>query len=142
MCDTAQDKKTVPVIPGAYEIDGGEPHLVGTKCTKCGNSFFPPRLICSYCLTDEGITRAKLGNKAKLHVYTVINVASKEFNPPYAFGFVIIEPEHIRIPTLLSGVQDPNALKAGDQMEMVIEKLRTDEAGNDVMTFKFSPANQ
>lgn len=139
MGNVMQEKHTIPVIPGAFEMEGNEPHLIGTKCTKCGNAFFPPRFICSYCLTDEGIVKAKLGNKGKLYVYTIINVASREFDPPYAFGFVMIEPENIRIPTLISGVQDPNELKSGTEMEMVIEKLRNDKAGNEVTTFKFRP---
>jgi len=139
MNDAAQAKQTIPVIPGAFEMEGDEPHLIGTKCTTCGKAFFPPRQICSYCLTDEAIVKAKLGNKGKLYAYTVINVASREFAPPYAFGFVVIEPENIRIATLISGVLDPNELRSGAEMEMVIEKLRNDKAGNDVTTFKFRP---
>lgn len=139
MSDVMQEKKTIPFTAGAFEMEGNEPHLIGTRCTKCGKAFFPSRYICSYCLTDEWIEKAKLGNKGKLYVYTVINVAGREFNPPYAFGFVIIEPENIRIATLISGVRDPNELKSGTEMEMVIEKLRTDEAGNKVTTFKFRP---
>jgi uncharacterized protein len=142
MENAPQNKQTIPVIPGAFEMDGKEPHLIGTKCTQCGAAFFPPRQICTHCLTDEGIVKAKLGNKGKLYAYTVINVASREFNPPYAFGFVMIEPENIRIPTLISGVQDPTALPSGTAMEMVIEKLRTDKTGNDIMTFKFRPVAQ
>jgi hypothetical protein len=51
----------------------------------------------------------------------------------------VIEPENIRIATLISGVLDPNELRSGAEMEMVIEKLRNDKAGNDVTTFKFRP---
>jgi len=80
-----------------------------------------------------------LGNKGKLYSYTVINVASKEFNPPYAFGFVIIEPENIRIPALLTGFNLSEELKSGTKMEMVIEKLRDDEEGNELATYKFRP---
>ena len=139
MSSPAQEEKSVPVIPGAYEFKNGEPHLIGTKCTKCGSAFFPPRQVCSYCLTDKTVEKARLGNTGKLYVYTVINVASKMFNPPYAFGFVMLEPENIRIPTLLSGVTDPNELETGTPLKMVIEKLRTDPSGVDVMTFKFRP---
>jgi len=130
-----KEKKVVEAVPGAFEIENGHPYLVGTKCSKCGAAYFPPRYICTYCLTDEGIEKARLGNKGKLYSYTVINVASKEFNPPYAFGFVIIEPENIRIPALLTGFNLSEELKSGTKMEMVIEKLRDDEEGNELATY-------
>jgi uncharacterized OB-fold protein len=134
-----EKKKTIEAIPGAFEIADNQPHLVGTKCSTCGAAFFPPRYICSYCLTDEGVQKARLGNKGKLYSYTVIHVASKEFNPPYAFGFVIIEPEKIRIPAVLTGFDFNEELKSGTEMEMVIEKLRHDDHGNEIVCYKFRP---
>lgn len=135
-----EEKKVIEAIPGAFEIENDHPYLVGTKCSKCGAAFFPPRYICTYCLTDEGVQKARLGNKGTLYSYTVINVASKEFNPPYAFGFVILEPEKIRIPTVLTGFDLKEELKSGTQMEMVIEKLRNDEQGNEIVSYKFRPS--
>lgn len=134
-----EKRKTIEAIPGAYEIIDNQPHLVGTRCSTCGAAFFPPRYICSYCLTDEGVQKARLGNKGKLYSYTIIHVASKEFNPPYAFGFVIIEPENIRIPTVLTGFDFNEELKSGTEMEMVIDTLRHDEQGNEIVSYMFRP---
>ena len=134
-----EEKKTLEAIPGAFEIVDNQPYLVGTKCSKCGAAFFPPRYICTYCLTDEGVQKARLGNTGTLYSYTVINVASKEFNPPYAFGFVILEPEKIRIPSVLTGFDLAQELKSGTKMQMVIEKLRNDEYGNEIVSYKFRP---
>jgi uncharacterized OB-fold protein len=132
-------KKVIEAVPGSFEIENGRPYLVGTKCTNCGSAFFPPRYICSYCLTDEGVEKARLGNQGTLYSYTVIHVSSKEFNPPYAFGFVILEPEKIRIPTILTGFDLTKELASGTRMEMVIDKLRDDEDGNELITYKFRP---
>lgn len=134
-----EEKKVIEAIPGAFEIVDEKPYLVGTKCSKCGAAFFPPRYICTYCLTDEGVQKARLGNTGTLYSYTVINVASKEFNPPYAFGFVILEPEKIRIPSVLTGFDLEKELKSGTKMEMVIERLRHDEQGNEIVSYKFRP---
>ena len=133
------EKKIIEAIPGAFEMENDQPYLVGTKCAKCGAAFFPPRYICTYCLTDEGVQKARLGNTGTLYSYTVINVASKEFNPPYAFGFVILEPEKIRIPSVLTGFDLAQELKSGTKMQMVIEKLRNDEYGNEIVSYKFRP---
>ena len=137
-----EEKKTLEAIPGAFEIVNGQPYLVGTKCSKCGAAFFPPRYICTYCLTDEGIQKARLGNKGTLYSYTIIRVAGREFNPPYAFGFVIIEPENIRIPAVLTGFDLEQELKSGTRMEMVIDRLRNDDQGNEIVSYKFRPVNQ
>lgn len=137
-----EEKKTLEAIPGAFEIVNNQPYLVGTKCSKCGAAFFPPRYICTYCLTDEGVEKARLGNKGTLYSYTIIRVAGKEFNPPYAFGFVIIEPENIRIPAVLTGFDLEQELKSGTRMEMVIDRLRNDDQGNEIVSYKFRPLNQ
>ena len=134
-----EEKKVIEAVPGSFEIENDQAHLVGTKCSTCGAAFFPPRYICTYCLTDEGVQKARLGNKGTLYSYTVINVASKEFNPPYAFGFVILQPENIRIPAVLTGFDLKEELKSGTKMEMVIESLRIDEQGNDIVSYKFRP---
>ena len=134
-----EEKKTLEAIPGAFEIVNGQPYLVGTKCSKCGAAFFPPRYICTYCLTDEGVEKARLGNKGTLYSYTIIRVAGREFNPPYAFGFVIIEPENIRIPAVLTGFDLNHELESGTRMEMVIDRLRNDDQGNEIISYKFRP---
>jgi uncharacterized OB-fold protein len=90
-------------------------------------------------MTDEGIKKTRLGGTGKLYAFTMIYVSSREFNPPYPFGYVILEPENIRIPTLITGVEKPEVLKTGMKMEMVIEKLRNDDKGNELITYKFRP---
>ena len=140
MSDHGELKKNqIPVLSDAWEIVDGRPHLVGTKCGKCGQAFFPPRAVCTYCLTDEKVGRAVLGRTGQLYAATTIRIASKEFNPPYPFGYVILEPEGIRIPTQISGVEDADDLPAGTRMEMVIEPFRVDSRGSEWITFKFRP---
>ena len=134
-----KDKQPIPAVPGVFEIAEGQPYLVGTRCSKCGRAFFPPRYVCTYCLTDEGMDKGRLGRTGRLYAHTVIHMASKEFDPPYIFGYVVLEPENIRVPTLIMGVEDPESLKTGMEMEMVVERLRHDEAGRKVVTYKFRP---
>lgn len=140
--NSSSQKIQISAIPGAFEIEGGRPYLIGTKCSKCGAAFFPPRYVCTYCLTDEGMRKVRLGNTGKLYAYTTIYVSSKEFSPPYLFGYIILETENIRIPTMITGVKDPKVLKTGLNMEMVIEKLRDDDKGNELITYKFRPMGE
>jgi uncharacterized OB-fold protein len=56
---------------------------------------------------------------------------------PYAIGFVEL-PEGIRIETLFTGC-DIEDVHVGMAVEMVIEKLHDDEAGKEVVAYKFRP---
>ena len=87
----------------------------------------------------RGRREGRLGNSGRLYISTTIYVSGKGFKPPYIFGYVILEPEEIRIPTLITGVEDPTMLKPGTRMEMVIEKLRDDGEKAEIVTYKFRP---
>ncbi|TRZ67463.1 MAG: transcriptional regulator [Rhodocyclaceae bacterium] len=125
----------------AFEVVDGLPHLLGTKCAMCGAAFFPPRFVCPTCLTDEKMEQWRLGNTGTLYAYTVIRIASKEFNPPYPFGYIIVEPEKVRVPAMITGVEDYSTLKVGMKMQMIVEKLRDDGVGGEIVTYKFKPAD-
>ena len=56
---------------------------------------------------------------------------------PYAFGYVEL-PDGVRVETLFSD-GDPEALKIGMDVELVIEKLHGDDEGNEIMAYKFRP---
>jgi uncharacterized OB-fold protein len=129
----------VPTKAPVYEVVDGRPHLLGTKCSACGAAFFPPRFVCPTCLTEEHMLSCRLGNTGTLYAHTVISVAPKEFKPPYPFGYIIVQPEKVRIPAMITGITDYKSLRAGMKMEMVLEKLRDDPAAGEIITYKFRP---
>ena len=56
------------------------------------------------------------------------------------FGIGVVElPEGVRVMSRLTE-SEPGALVAGQTMELRIVLLRTDENGNDVVTYAFAPA--
>jgi len=133
-----RNRIALPKAMDTYQVVDGRPHLVGTKCPTCQAAFFPPRHVCPTCLTD-GMHTHLLGNTGTLYAHTVIWAATKDFNPPYPFGYIIVEPENVRIPAMIAGVSDFSTLETGMKMEMVLDKLRTDDKGQDVITYKFRP---
>ena len=56
---------------------------------------------------------------------------------PYGIGYVELDGE-VRVESRLT-VADPEALSIGMEMELVVVPFRTDEDGNEVMTFAFRP---
>ena len=56
---------------------------------------------------------------------------------PFGIGYVELGGE-VRVETRLTE-SDPQALSTGMEMELVLTPLRTDETGDEVVTFAFRP---
>jgi len=69
-------------IPQRYRLEAG-------KCKKCGKVYFPPRIICAECKSQEFET-INLQREGKILTYTIIRVAPSQFvdQAPYAMGIV------------------------------------------------------
>jgi len=57
---------------------------------------------------------------------------------PFGLGYVELGDE-VKVETRLTEA-DPESLKTGMEMELVLIPLRTDDEGNEVVTFAFQPA--
>jgi uncharacterized OB-fold protein len=60
------------------------------------------------------------------------------FNSPYAVGYIDL-PEGLRIYSILTET-NPKRLQIGTDMELVIETIRNDEMGNEIIGYKFKPS--
>lgn len=119
---------------------GQKPHLIGSKCKTCGRFFFPKRIVCYYC-KEASLEQVFLSRRGKLEAGTVSHIAPVGFKAPYVVGYVIL-PEGVRFFTqlIVEGVPVEKAqeeLKPGRGVELVVEKIREDDRGNDVLGFKF-----
>src|SRR4030042_6566987 len=67
------EKRMVPLREGIFRVPSGrdeEPALIGSRCQKCGDHFFPKRNICLSC-GQEDIEEAPLGRRGKIWTYTI-----------------------------------------------------------------------
>ena len=95
-------------------------------------------MVCHKC-AGENLDEIALSKRGKLASFTVAWAAPEGFKPPVIMGYIDL-PEGVRLISLLSGVEaDKDALKAGQEMELVFEPIRTDEEGKQVLAFKFKP---
>ena len=136
----------VPVSPGIFTWPADEPHLIGSRCTHCGNYMFPAQSGCSKCTGDETET-VELARRGTLWTWTVQGFPPK--SPPYAgktasgefepFGVGYVElPGEVKVEARLTEA-DPAKLEIGMEMELVIVPLNVDDDGNEVVTFAFAP---
>ena len=136
----------VNVVEGLFSETPQGARLLGTRCTVCGTHYFPrtPRCTNPKC-RSEAVETAMLGPTGTLFSYTVQHYAppapfryDQPFQP-YGVGLVELE-QGLRVVALLK--MDPAYIKIGMPLELVIDRLASDERGRDVMTWKFAPAGE
>jgi len=132
------DKRKTRFINDDYFQDShGVPAVVGSKCRQCGKVFFPKKKLCTSCLKEE-VEVVPLSKKGKLLLYSVALRSHIGLDIPLINAFVVL-PEKVALFTIVTGCEDPGKLRTGLEMEMVIDKLKTDELGYEVLTYKFRP---
>lgn len=110
--------------------------LAGSRCRKCGRTYFPRKKVCVQCFETGHMEAATLSRRGKLYTFTVAEAGPPGFSVPYAFGYVDL-PEGVRVFTLLGG--DPARLEIGLEMEMTMGRIRQED-GVDVIGYVFQPA--
>jgi uncharacterized OB-fold protein len=135
----------VPIEDGFFTIpddpdDPAErPRLLGSRCPACGEHFFPRRLVCAKCL-HEGTDDVFLGPTGRLHTWTYVHVPlfAKKDGSVDAYGVGQVDlPEGPRVQAILVG--GPDDFEIGMELELDLEILRTNQAGDDVVIFRFRP---
>src|SRR5262245_53722798 len=133
----------VPVAAGVFTWPSDEPSLIGSRCAACGIVTFPVQDSCPRCAATD-MAEHLLSRRGRLWAGT-----TTEFPPaappyagptgpafvPYGVGYVELADE-LRIETRLTTTQ---GLRIGIEMELVLVPCRTDDDGNEVVTFAFQP---
>jgi uncharacterized OB-fold protein len=134
----------VPIAPEYFSVpDSGaadqRPRLLGSRCPSCAEHFYPRRLVCARCLA-VGCDDVVLSPTGTLWTYTYVHVplfAKKDAKVDgYGVGLVDL-PEGPRIQAILVG--GPDDFEIGMQLELDTETLRQDDAGDDVVIYRFRP---
>jgi len=119
-----------------------KPYLFGSRCRICGYTCFPKKSACVRCRRDDVMEEVKLGPYGVLETFAVMRVGTHDFPAPYTIGYVITREGAI-VFTLITGCEaSDGALQIGQEMELVIEKIKEDNSGNDIFGWKFRPINR
>lgn len=134
-------KHMVPLRSGIFrlpETPDGKPVLLGSRCPNCGAYYFPKRHICIAC-GHEGLDEAELSGRGKVWTYTIAGQTppGSLVEAPYALAVVEL-PEKVAIRSVLTDV-DLDKVKVGMDVEIVLVKMKEDDDGNDVVSYKFRP---
>jgi len=135
----------VPVAEGIFTTSGAAPQLIGSRCASCGIVTFPTQESCPRC-ASTGMQEHLLPRRGRLWAWTT--QAFPPPSPPYAgatgeefapFGVGYVElADEVKVEARLTE-SDPERLRIGMDMELVVVPFRSDDDGNEVVTFAFRP---
>jgi len=118
------------------------PRLAGARCANCGTVTFPAAGSCPKCMAAHMEPYA-LPDRGTVWTWTVQGFAPKPpyVPPPHGFrpfpvGYVDLGDVKVESRLTASTAKE---LRTGMEMELVVVPFRTDDDGNEVVTFAFRP---
>ncbi len=132
-------KRDVFVKP---ESSAEKPYLLGSRCRKCGYTCFPKKEVCVICREDQTMEDLKMGQSGTLETFAVMQVGPPGFQVPYVIGYVRTREGAIVFAPITGCEAKDDALEMGEEMELVIEKVREDEKGNNLIGWKYRPVKK
>ncbi|OGO16990.1 MAG: hypothetical protein A2Z02_06540 [Chloroflexi bacterium RBG_16_48_7] len=97
--------------------------LMATKCKKCGNKYFPPRMDCASCRTSD-MEWFEIKSKGKLLTFTQVQYGPLGFEAdvPYVLGIVQF-PEGVSVLSRVSKKIPFEEIKVGMELGVIPIKL-------------------
>ena len=134
-------KRQIPLQEGWYHIPDSpseKGYLIGTRCLDCNEEFFPRRIYCAAC-TSSNVEEKALSTRGKIDTFTISRLTppGSIMEAPYVLAKVEL-PEGPLVTTVITDC-DPEKVDIGMEVELVIQKVKEDDEGNDVMAYVFKP---
>ena len=142
----SQAKTQVPAIDGWFTSNGGAPHLLGSRCTRCKSYFFPKESM--FCRNPrctgtefEEVPLSRTGTiwSFSEHYYQPPDpyVSPDPFEPYTVAAVELAEEKMVVLGQVAAGVKQ-SELRAGMHVELVIEKLYEDD-DSEYLVWKWKP---
>ena len=133
-----QGNKQIPIADGLFTWPSEEPRLIGSRCLNCGEVFFPTQTACSFCSSTD-TEEILFSHRGTLDLYTCSRYPTPGYTgpSPLCIGFIRL-PEGTKVIAPLTETDIDN-LRIGMEVEMVIRTVATDQQGNDLLGFAFTP---
>lgn len=133
-------RKKLPIKAGLFELPskGKEGFLVGTKCKRCNEYFYPKRFVCANCYSED-LEETCLSKRGRIYSYTIARMGypGRPINPPFITAQVEL-PEKVHILTLITDI-DLHKVKIGIEVELCFWRANEDNEGDEMWAFAFRP---
>lgn len=133
------------LAPHLLRLDPTGPSLLGSRCSACGEVYFPAVRGCSRCCSTA-LETFDLGGRGRLWSWTVQGFLPKPPYDgdgaegafvPYGVGYVEL-PSGLKVETRLT-VADPALLHIGMPMVLTLQAYRHAPDGTPLHTYAFAP---
>lgn len=135
----------IPIAEGLFTWPAERPALLGSRCRHCGIATFPAAQSCTAC-SSQDVAIEELPGRGTLWTWTVQQFMPKapynsnetpETFEPYGVGYLEL-PGGVRVEGRLTE-NDPRKLSIGMEMDVIFDTWRTEENGDEVVSFFFRP---
>jgi uncharacterized OB-fold protein len=103
-------------------------NLIGTQCTSCQRTFYPPRSFCPDCRRAGAIVPYQFQGKVEVVTFTVIRSASDAFDQQTPFVLAIIRLDEGPSVTAQIVVEDVGEARIGMRVRSVFRRIGADGA--------------
>ena len=112
-------------VPLFWRLRKAKYRLIGTKCGKCGSTFFPPRNLCPECRRSGEIEPFQFSGNGTIVSYTIIRTPPEGFErqAPYAVAIVKLD-EGAQISGQI--IDSPGDIQTGKNVRAVFRKMSED----------------
>ncbi len=96
--------------------------VMGTRCKKCGLSFFPPRADCHQCLTGD-MEWFETSGTGKLVTYSKLEYAPVGFGDDLPYAIALLDYGDYKVFGRIAGNVPEEEIKVGMDMKTVVNEL-------------------
>jgi scaffold protein (connect acetoacetyl-CoA thiolase and HMG-CoA synthase) len=116
-------------------------NLIGTRCTKCGRHFFPPRSFCPDCRRSGKVVDHQFKGTGRVITHTIIRTASDQFEDltPYVLAIVELDEGPRITAQIVCGTDE---VKIGMRVKPTFRRIAADgDSGVIYYGTKYLPAD-
>ena len=96
--------------------------VMGTRCKKCGLSFFPPRADCHQCLTGD-MEWFEISGAGKLVTYSKLEYAPVGFGEDLPYAIALLDYGDYKVFGRIAGDVPEDEIKVGMDMKTEVNTL-------------------
>lgn len=138
----SEARERIPARSGYFTVPddpAAPPEVVVSRCTACGEYFFPKRLVCAKCLSRQ-TEETTVPARGTLYSYTFVHIplfgsTKIEYQEGYGVGQIDL-PEGPRLQLPLAGPQ--SSFRVGQRVAGELAPVR-EQDGKDVVILRFKP---
>ena len=120
--------------------ENGEPYITGSRCVKCGKLHFPKTTLCTNCYSEE-MEDAALDRQGTIYTFTTVYIGVKGFKTPYMLAWIDLNDSRLAA-QLDWAAERKDEIKPGMKVELVVDVIKQDEDGTEVVGYKFRPITE